>query len=37
VAASNIFHASVASFHTPSCCQASILFFGPTQEIPRGP
>jgi hypothetical protein len=37
VATSNIFHASVASFHTPSFGQAYLLFFEPAQEIPCGP
>jgi hypothetical protein len=36
VASSNIFHAFLSSFHTPFSYQASLLSFGPHQEIWRG-
>jgi hypothetical protein len=32
----NIYHKSIAFFHTPSSCQAYLIFYEPDQEIHRG-
>jgi hypothetical protein len=31
----NIYHKSIAFFHTPSSCQAYLIFYEPDQEIHR--